>query len=121
MLVAMAAVGAVELKDVAGKHLVAARDFNAHAGCAQQLGIGTLRGQRFGQIQVDLAPYFAGARSGNGGAQVDPAVVEGGSVVFCLLKHRGIAGRVVLRTGSKAVEVKGRDRVERHGAGRVGS
>ena len=50
----------------------------------------------------------------------DDIVVEGGAVVFCLLKHCGIAGRVVLRTGSKAVEVEGRDRVERHGAVRGG-
>ena len=88
----MAAIRAVELKNVGGKHLVAARNLDAHAGCAQQLGVGALRDQRFGQIQVDLAPYFAGARSGNGGAQVDPAVIVGGAIVFCLLKHRGIAG-----------------------------
>ena len=45
MLAAMAAIGAVELKDVGGEHLVAARDLYAHAGRAQQLGVGTLRDQ----------------------------------------------------------------------------
>lgn len=45
MLAAMAAIGAVELKDIGGKHLAAARNLNAHAGRAQQLGIGTLRDQ----------------------------------------------------------------------------
>ena len=91
MLAAKAAVGTVELKDVGGEHLAAARDLDAHAGRAQQLGIGALRDQRLGQIQADLTLYFAGARSGNDGTQVDPAVVERGAVVFCLLKHRGIA------------------------------
>ena len=92
MLGAVTTIGAVEFKDVGGKHLVAARDLYAHAGRAQQLGIGALRDQRFGQIQADLTLYFAGARSGNGGAQVNPAVIERGTVVFCLLEHRGIAG-----------------------------
>ena len=81
---------------------------------ARSSSASALRDQRFGQIQVDLTLYFAGARSDNGGAQIDPAVIVGGAIVFCLLKHRSIADRVVLCAGSKAVEVKGRDRIECH-------
>ena len=120
VLAAMAAVGAIELKDIGGKNLAAARNLDTHACRAQQLGIGALRGQRLGQVQVDLAFDLAGARARDAGAQVDPTVIIGGAVVFCLLKHRGIAGGVVLRTSRKAVEVKGRDRVERHAVARVG-
>ena len=92
MLAAMAAVGTVELKDVGGEHLAAARDLDAHAGRAQQLGVGTLWNQRLGQIQAHLALNLVGARARDGGTQVDPAVIKRGTVVFCLFKHRGIAG-----------------------------